>query len=83
MFFGDGFHMGGMHGLWWILWVVLVGVLVYAFWGRPFERRRGPRETPHEVLRRRLASGAIDVQEYEQRMALLDRDAAKAGRATP
>ena len=41
--------------------------------------RRGdhPRETPHEVLRRRLANGEITPQEYEGRKALLDRDAGR------
>lgn len=77
MFYGDGFYMGGMHLLWWLFWVVLVGSLIFSVWGRPSERRRGGRETPHEVLRRRLANGEIDAQEYEQRKALLDRDTAK------
>jgi putative membrane protein len=79
MYFGNGFYMGGMHGLWWLFWIVLVGALVYAAWGRPSTHRRGPRETPHELLRRRLASGEIDAQEYEQRKALLDRDAGRSG----
>jgi putative membrane protein len=79
MFHDGGYYMGGMHGLWWLFWIVLIGALVYAAWGRPLERGRGSRETPHEVLRRRLANGEIDAQEYEQRKALLDRDAGKAG----
>lgn len=83
MFHDGSYYMGGMHGLWWLFWIVLIGALVYAAWSRPSERRRGSRETPHEVLRRRLASGEIDAQEYEQRKALLDRDAGTSGRATP
>ena len=75
MYFGDGFYMGGMHGLWWIFWVMLIGALVYSIWGGSPGRRRGPKETPHEALRRRLAGGEIDAQEYEQCKALLDRDA--------
>ena len=79
MYFGEGFYMGGMHGLWWLFWIVLIAAVVYASWGRASGRRRGSRETPHEVLRRRLASGEIDAQEYEQRKALLDRDAGRSG----
>lgn len=79
MFFGDRFFMDGMHGLWWLFWIVLIGVGVILMWGRPTERSRGSRETPHEVLQRRLANGEIDAQEYEQRKALLDRDAGKPG----
>ncbi len=75
MFYGGGFHMGGMHGLWWIFWIVLIGFLVYYVWGRPGEQRRRPRETSQEVLQRRLANGEITPDEYEKRKALLDRDA--------
>ncbi len=76
MFYDGGFYMGGMHGLWWIFWVVLIGVLVYYTWGRPGEQRRRLRETPQQVLQRRLANGEITPDEYEKRKALLDRDAA-------
>lgn len=79
MFYDGGFFMGGMHFLWWIFWVTLIGVIVFYGWGRPGEQRRRPRETTHEVLRRRLASGEITPDQYEERKALLDRDA--AGRA--
>lgn len=73
---GGGYFMGGMHWVWWIFWIALVGVIVFYGWGRPSEQRRRPRETPHEVLRRRLASGEITPDQYEERKALLDRDAA-------
>jgi putative membrane protein len=71
MYFGNGFYMGGMHGLWWLFWIVLIA----AVWSMrrgvvASGRRRGSTETPHEVLRRRLASGEIDAQEYEQRKGL-------------
>lgn len=33
-----------------------------------------PPESPHAVLRRRLASGALTPQQYEEHKALLDRD---------
>ncbi len=74
MFYDGGFYMGGMHGLWWIFWVVLIVALVFFGWGRPSEQRRRPRETSQEVLQRRLANGEITPDEYEKRKALLDRD---------
>ena len=65
--------MMGMHAIWWIFWVVLVITLL--FWGGGSSARRNkPRETPHETLRRRLASGEVNTEEYEKRKALLDRD---------
>ena len=79
MFYDNGFFMGGMHGFWWIFWIALISVLVFYGWGRPSEQRRRPRETPLEVLQRRLASGEISPEQYEERKALLDRDAVDKG----
>jgi putative membrane protein len=79
MYFNDGYFMGGMHGFWWIFWLALIGLLAFYGWGRPSERRRGARETPHEVLRRRLANGEITTEQYEERKALLDRDSGGKG----
>ncbi len=75
MFYDGGYIMGGMHGLWWIFWVVMIGLLVFYGWGRSGQQRRRSRETPLEVLQRRLASGEITTEEYEKRKLLLVRDA--------
>lgn len=75
MSYDGGYFMGGMHGLWWIFWVVLIGALAFYGWGRPSERRHRSRETPRQALQRRLANGEINPDEYEKRKALLDRDA--------
>ncbi|MEO8125383.1 MAG: SHOCT domain-containing protein [Burkholderiales bacterium] len=72
MYYDGGFGMGGMHGAWWIFGALLIGALLFFAWGRPWER--GRRQTPHEVLQRRLANGEITPEEYEKRNALLDRD---------
>lgn len=75
MFHDEGFFMGGMHFLWWIFWLALIGVIVFYAWGRPGEQGRRPRESPREVLQRRLANGEITPEQYQERKALLDRDA--------
>ena len=75
MFYDGGMFMGGMHWLWWIFWLVLIGGLVYSAWGRPGDQRRRSRETPQQTLQRRLANGEITTDEYEKRKTLLDRDA--------
>jgi putative membrane protein len=74
MFHDGGFGMGGMGGMfgaWWLFWLLLIGVIAVVAWGR----RRQRRDTPHEVLQRRLASGELTPEDYEKRKALLDRDA--------
>jgi putative membrane protein len=73
MFNGNG-YMVGMHGGWWILLMLVVGVALFYAWQRPGPGGNGPADKPHEVLRRRLASGAITPQQYEEHKALLDRD---------
>ena len=75
MLYDGGYSMGGMHGLWWLFWIGLIGVLVFYRWGSPNDKRRPLRESPLDVLKRRLASGEIAPEQYEQRKALLDRDA--------
>ena len=75
MFYDGGYYMGGMHGLWWFFWLALIGVLVFYGWGSPSVTRQRTRETPLDLLKRRLASGEIAPEQYEQRKALLDRDA--------
>lgn len=79
MFLHDGSYMIGMHWFWWMFWIVLVAVIFLSLWSAPARRGKAPRETPHEVLRRRLATGEITTQEYEERKALLDRDTSSGG----
>ena len=72
----DGVYMmAGMHGLWWLFWLTLLVVLVFGGWGRVSGRQIHSRDSPHELLHRRLAVGDITPAEYEERKSLLDRDA--------
>jgi putative membrane protein len=77
MFFDHGYYMGGMHAFWWLFWLILVVVLGYAVRSPPPRAGRPDRESPHELLQRRLANGDITPEAYEQTKALLDRDAGK------
>ena len=81
MTYDGGYMMGGMHGLWWLFWLILLGVFVFSGLGRSANRRNRspetPRDTPHELLHKRLANGDITPAEYEERKSLLDRDAGR------
>ena len=74
MFHDYGDYMVGMHAFWWIFWIVAIAAILYGGWSRSDRRRGRQHETPNDVLRRRLATGEITPEEYEQRKALLDRD---------
>lgn len=76
MYFGDGYYMAGMHALWWAFWLFIIIVMVFGLLPRS-SRRDGPSkedESPHEILRRRLASGEITREQYEEIKQVLDRD---------
>lgn len=76
--FDGGGYMMGMHGLGWLVLLVLLAGLFLFGRSRFTDREDDRRETPHEVLRRRLASGEITVAEYEERKAVLDRDSGRS-----
>lgn len=66
----------GMHWLWWGFWILLVAVLLVAFWrlmaDRSTVRRRVvEEERAEEVLRERFARGEITQDEYAQKMKVL------------
>ena len=76
MFSDVGFAFG-MHAFWWIFWIIVVTLAVWGVasgWGA----RGDERETPLETLRRRYARGEIGTQEYEERKAILNRDAGES-----
>ena len=72
--FHDYGYMVGMHAFWWLLGIALVIALVFWGLGGSTAGRVRLRETPSEMLRRRLANGEISTEEYEKRKAVLDRD---------
>jgi putative membrane protein len=72
--FDNSGYMVGMHGFWWMFWLLFVGGLMFFGWGNPSVRSNRLRESPHEMLRRRLAKGELTPTQYEEHKALLDRD---------
>jgi putative membrane protein len=61
----------GMHLLWWVFWIAIVAVCVWAFTRGIGPGSAGGGEASLEVLRRRYAEGAITTAEYEERRARL------------
>ena len=59
--------MGGMM----ILWVVVLLLIVWFARGSFYVSPTGRRESPLEVLDRRLAEGAISEEEYQERREVL------------
>ncbi len=70
----DGWFFWGMHGFWWLFWLVLLAVFFGLVMLTPATKERFRRETPLEILQRRYAAGEISSEEYEERRAKLKRD---------
>ncbi len=70
--YNSGYY--GMHTLWWVFWIVL-WVSMFSFW-TPVSRSRwhSIKESPADILKRRLASGEIDEQKYQSLRDQIDAD---------
>jgi len=61
-------------GLGMVIWVVIVALAVWLVVRLVSRRSRGGgAESAEELLRRRFASGEIDAEEYDRRLAILRR----------
>lgn len=74
MFFDNGYYMVGMHAFWWLFWGLLIVLVLFGIRSRSGGRGNRQRETPQEILHRRLANGEIKAEEYEEIRQVLDRD---------
>jgi putative membrane protein len=63
----------GMHMLWWIFWIVAIGLL-FSFAPPVPKGRAIAGESPLGILQRRYSKGEIDSAQYEERKARLTRD---------
>ena len=69
----DGWGFFGVHALWWLFWIAVVGVGVALAWQATSRRPTEP-ETPLQLLQRRYAAGEISREEYAERKHTLERD---------
>ncbi len=71
----QGLYMG-MHWGWWLFWIVVLLIVVWAFWRLFAERSEVHREATgalqaEEALRERFARGEIDEDEFAHRLKVL------------
>ncbi len=71
----DGYHVGGMHLIWWLIWVMFLLTVFVSPYEIPGQRSK--RQSPLDILHNRLASGQITNEEYQEKKTMLDRDLAK------
>jgi putative membrane protein len=68
--FYEGYHIGGMHMVWWIVWIIVL------FWifavPYPIPGQRKFRLNPLEILQKRFAEGQINKEEFRESKKLLE-----------
>ncbi len=70
MYMYEGYTALGMHFFWWFLWVMMI-VWIFAIpYNIPGQRLK--KDTPLDLLKKRLASGEINNVEYQEKKTLLE-----------
>lgn len=68
-------RFGGMMGASWLIWIVLVGVVIYLIINRNNSSRdysnSSNHNTPLEILKERYAKGEISEEEYIRKKEIL------------
>lgn len=66
----DNYHFGGMHLVWWFVWCSLLFWIFATPYNIPWQRTK--RDTPLDMLRKRFASGQINIEEYRVKKKILE-----------
>jgi putative membrane protein len=72
--FYDGYHIWGMHLIWWFIWGMLLVWIFATPWAIPGQR--WVVYSPLDILQRRFASGKITKSEYQEQKEILEKDSA-------
>ena len=73
--FYNGYHVWGMHLVWWLIWGVMLFWIFYTPYDIPGQRNK--ENSPLDILKRRLASGQIKTEEYQEKKKILETDSIK------
>ncbi|MEO7044463.1 MAG: SHOCT domain-containing protein [Ferruginibacter sp.] len=66
----NGYYFGGMHFIWWFIWMALLFWIFFTPWNIPGERRR--KDGPLDILQKRFASGEITKEQYQEQKKILE-----------
>lgn len=69
----NDYHFWGMHLVWWFVWVIAIFWIFVTPYNIPGQRMK--KNSPLDILKKRLAIGEISTAEYEESKKILDRDA--------
>jgi putative membrane protein len=69
MMYYDNYEFWGMHFGWWILWIVFLLWIFATPYNIPGQRTQ--KDTPLDLLDKRLASGEISKDKYQELKSIL------------
>ena len=64
-------HYFGMHGFWWLFWVIVLIVFFLALKPYLIGGNKG-KDSSLDILRRKYAAGDISKEEFEERKRVLE-----------
>ncbi|MGC1633194.1 MAG: SHOCT domain-containing protein [Gelidibacter sp.] len=67
-----GYNFGGMHIIWWFIWMIFIFWIFFTPWNIPGNKRT--KDTPLEILQKRFAAGKITTEQYLEQKKLLEKD---------
>ena len=69
----NDYFFGGMHLIWWIIWMILLVWIFFTPYDVPGQRKR--KNTPLDILQKEFAAGHLTIEEYQERKLILEKDA--------
>jgi len=72
MYLYDGYHFGGMHLIWWFIWVVFLFTMFG--WYQSASRKTMKENSPLDILQKRFAYGIISEEIYLKQKEILQKD---------
>ena len=67
-----GYYFGGMHLLWWLVWIILLFWLFAIPYNIPGQRYKI--DSPLDILKKKFASGEITKEDYLDKKKILNED---------
>lgn len=66
----SNYHFGGMHFVWWFVW----GIVLLWIFASPYNipGQRAKKDTPLDILKKRLANGEINNEDFHEKKKILE-----------
>ncbi|EIA07126.1 SHOCT domain-containing protein [Flavobacterium frigoris] len=63
-------NYGGMHLIWWIIWMFFLVWIFFVPADIPYQKSK--KESPLDILKRRFANGELSKEEFQESKKILD-----------